>query len=102
MYPVGRHYIINTKGQDGNACEIVFKYHEEKENNIEEYLVRTGRKNLSEAELSFIHRTLIIIEASFEWLKSNLGSRPIFTKKTAVKLPIHWLVFLHTVLFFRY
>lgn len=90
-YPVGQHYTINVKEQDGNACEIVWMYHEEKEKNFGEYIIRTSRKDLAEAELSIIHRTLTMIEASFEWLKSDLGLRPNFHQKDS-RVTTHALI----------
>jgi hypothetical protein len=74
-------YTIEVKEEKGNAYEIVWKYNAEKEKDFGEYIIRTSRTDLEDTEISFIHRTLTMIEASFEWLKSDLGLRPNFHQK---------------------
>jgi len=90
-YPIGQHYTIEVKEQDGNASEIVWTYHPEKEKKFGEYIIRTNRTDLAGAELSGIHRTLTMIEASFEWLKSDLGLRPNFHQKDS-RMKTHALI----------
>ena len=45
-----------------------------------EYVIRTDRLDLSEGEISQIHRSLTTIEASFRSMKSELGLRPNYHK----------------------
>jgi len=80
-YSIGHMYSIEVKEENGNACEILWKYTAEKEPTFGEYVIRTSRHDLDATELSCIHRTLTMIEASFEWLKSDLGLRPNFHQK---------------------
>lgn len=80
-YTIGHLYTIDVKEENGNAYEIVWQYNAEKEKNFGEYIIRTSRNELVDTEVSSIHRTLTMIEASFEWLKSDLGLRPNFHQK---------------------
>lgn len=81
-YKIGHMYTIEIKADaKGNAIEIVWVYDAGKENNFGEYIIRTSRNDLPEADISMIHRTLTMIESAFAWLKSDLGLRPNFHQK---------------------
>ena len=77
-YTIGHLYTIDVKAEKGNAVEITWVYNTDKEKTFGEYIIRTSRCDLDETEISGIHRTLTMIEAAFEWLKSDLGLRPNF------------------------
>jgi transposase len=52
-----------------------------KESRIGEYVLRTNRLDLSDEEISKMHRSLTTLEASFRCMKSELGLRPNFHKQ---------------------
>jgi hypothetical protein len=83
-YGVGSLYEINIEQVDGKA--VIIKYHknpygEAKEKRAGEYVLRTNRLDLSEDEISQIHRSLTTVEDSFRSMKSQLGLRPIHHKR---------------------
>ena len=83
-YGVGSLYEVNIEQIDGKAVSI--KYHknpygEAKEKRVGEYVLRTNRLDLSEKEISQIHRSLTTVEDSFRSMKSHLGLRPIHHKR---------------------
>lgn len=80
-YAIGHMYTIEVREEKDSAYEIVWKTNVAKEKNFGEYIIRTSRNELEDTEISCIHRTLTMIEASFEWLKSDLGLRPNFHQK---------------------
>jgi transposase len=80
-YSIGHLYTIDVKEENGVATEIVWQYNADKEREFGEYIIRTSRNELDGTALSCIHRTLTMIEAAFEWLKSDLGLRPNFHQK---------------------
>lgn len=45
-----------------------------------EYIIRTDRLDLSEEDISGIHRSLTTVESSFRAMKSDLGLRPNYHK----------------------
>jgi len=66
------------------VIEIKFKTNDKsikKDEDIGRYVLRTNNENLSDEEITKIHRTLTTIEASFKSMKSDLGLRPVFHKK---------------------
>ena len=80
-YTIGHLYTVEVKEVNGNVSEIIWSYNADKEKNFGEYIIRTSRNDLVDTEISSIHRTLTMIESSFEWLKSDLGLRPNFHQK---------------------
>lgn len=80
-YSIGHLYTINVKEKNGCGTEIVWKYNIDNEKQFGEYIIRTSRNDLVDTDISSIHRTLTMIEAAFEWLKSDLGLRPNFHQK---------------------
>lgn len=80
-YSIGHLYTIDVHEENGYGTEIIWKYNAEKEKRFGEYIIRTSRSDLAEVDISGIHRTLTMIEAAFEWLKSDLGLRPNFHQK---------------------
>jgi transposase len=48
---------------------------------VGEYVIRTNRLDLTEEEISEIHRMLTTVEDSFRSMKSELGLRPNYHKK---------------------
>jgi transposase len=61
----------DTQNENGKA----------KESRIGEYILRTNRLDLSDEEISKMHRSLTTLEASFRCMKSELGLRPDFHKQ---------------------
>jgi len=80
-FAIGHLYTIEVREENGKACEIAWKYGVDKEKRFGEYIIRTTRNDLEDTDISGIHRTLTMIEAAFEWLKSDLGLRPNFHQK---------------------
>ena len=80
-YKVGQHYDIKVKRNKSKASSITYSKNSKgqlKNDHVGEYLLRTNRKDLSNREISQIHRSLTMIEASFRSMKSDLGLRPIY------------------------
>jgi hypothetical protein len=83
-YGVGSLYDIEVKQQKGVATKIIFNKNpngKAKEKRVGEYVIRTNRLDLTEEEISKIHRTLTTIEDSFRSMKSELGLRPNYHKR---------------------
>jgi len=83
-YGVGSLYDIDVKQEKGVATKIIFNKNpngKAKEKRVGEYVIRTNRLDLSEEEISKIHRTLTTIEDSFRSMKSELGLRPNYHKR---------------------
>jgi hypothetical protein len=83
-YGVGSLYDIDVKQQKGVATNIIFNKNpngKAKEKRVGEYVIRTNRLDLTEEEISKIHRTLTTIEDSFRSMKSELGLRPNYHKR---------------------
>lgn len=83
-YGVGNLYEIDIEKTDGKAIRV--EYHknasgEAKEKKVGRYVLRTNRLDLSEEEISGIHRSLTTVEDSFRSMKSHLGLRPIHHKR---------------------
>jgi len=80
-YKVGQYYDIKVRRNKNKATSIIFSKNSKgqlKSKHVGEYLLRTNRKDLSNREISQIHRSLTMIEASFRSMKSDLGLRPIY------------------------
>ena len=80
-YGVGNLYNVVVTEKNGNATDITFQKNDQstiKEKAIGTYVLRTNRADLSGAEISKIHRSLVTIEDCFENMKSALGLRPNF------------------------
>ena len=80
-YKVGQLYNIKVRHKGSKATSITFNKNSKsqlKSDHIGEYLLRTNRKDLSTREISQIHRSLTMVEASFRSMKSDLGLRPIY------------------------
>ncbi|MEA3446558.1 MAG: IS1634 family transposase [Bacteroidota bacterium] len=80
-YKVGQHYDIKVRRNKNKATSITFSKNSKgqlKSEHVGEYLLRTNRKDLSNREISQVHRSLTMIEASFRSMKSDLGLRPIY------------------------
>jgi hypothetical protein len=83
-YGVGSLYDIEVKQEKGVATNIIFNKNpngKAKEKRVGEYVIRTNRLDLTEKEISEIHRTLTTIEDSFRSMKSELGLRPNYHKR---------------------
>jgi Transposase DDE domain len=83
-YKVGSLYDIDIVHNDGIVMKITFVKNEKgkaKESRIGEYVLRTNRLDLSDEEISKMHRSLTTLEASFRCMKSELGLRPNFHKQ---------------------
>jgi transposase len=77
-YKVGHLYTIDVKREDEIATAVTWRFHRTKAKKPGEYVLRTSHTDLSDAQISSLHRTLTMIESSFRWLKSDLGLRPIY------------------------
>lgn len=82
-YSVGNYFDIKVsqRGQIVNA--ITYERNLKgaaKTENLGQYVIRTDRMDLSEEDLSGIHRSLTTIESSFRAMKSDLGLRPNYHK----------------------
>lgn len=78
-YKVGKLYDIIVKKEEENATELIYKrnkHSEDKKSNLGNYVLRTNRTDLSDQEITQIHRSLTTIEDSFRSMKSHLGMRP--------------------------
>jgi hypothetical protein len=83
-YGVGSLYDIEVKQQKGVATKIIFTKNpngKATEKRVGEYVIRTNRLDLTEEEISKIHRTLTTVEDSFRSMKSELGLRPNYHKR---------------------
>ena len=83
-YHVGSYFNIEVNHENNLVKEIIFKKNLKALDKIEkfgEYVIRTNRLDLSESDISSIHRSLSNIESSFRSMKSELGMRPNFHKK---------------------
>jgi hypothetical protein len=83
-YGVGSLYDIEVKQEKGEATKIIFNKNpngKAKEKRVGYYVIRTNRLDLTEEEISKIHRTLTTIEDSFRSMKSELGLRPNYHKR---------------------
>jgi len=75
-YKIGHFYTVEVKEKEGQAVGISWHFHESKQPEPGQYLLRTNLREMSEEDLSLIHRTLTMIESAFRWLKSELGMQP--------------------------
>ncbi|MCP3921046.1 MAG: IS1634 family transposase [Desulfobacterales bacterium] len=83
-YGVGSLYNINIEQVDGKVIKIDYSRNPKgkaKERKAGEYILRTNRLDLTEKEISKIHRSLTTVEDSFRSMKSHLGLRPIHHKR---------------------
>ena len=81
---VGSLYDIEIQQVEGKVTNIEYCKNpsgKAKQNNVGNYVLRTNRLELTEDEISKIHRSLTIVEDSFRSMKSNLGLRPIHHKR---------------------
>lgn len=75
-HKVGHFYAIEVEKDQEKATDIKWNFLSGKKRAPGKYIIRTSRKDLSEGDLSMLHRTLTMIESAFRWLKSELGMRP--------------------------
>jgi hypothetical protein len=83
-YGVGSLYNIDIEQVDGKAIKIDYSKNpngKAKEKKAGVYILRTNRLDLTEEEISKIHRSLTTVEDSFRSMKSHLGLRPIHHKR---------------------
>lgn len=83
-YGVGSLYDIEVREEDGLATEIIFSKNpngKAREKRVGDYVLRTNRLDLTDEEISKIHRSLTTIEDSFRHMKSDLGMRPNYHKR---------------------
>jgi len=83
-YGVGSLYDIEIREADGEVTGI--EYHQNPKGKVKQqqtgdYILRTNRLDLTEEEISKIHRSLTTVEDSFRSMKSHLGLRPIHHKR---------------------
>jgi len=75
-FKIGQFYKIDVKREGEKAIDIKWKFLKNKPKSDGEYILRTSRIDLSDEQISVLHRTLTMIESSFRWLKMELGLRP--------------------------
>lgn len=75
-YKIGHFYTVEVREKEGQAVGITWHFNASKKQEPGQYLIRTSLKDISERDLSLIHRTLTMIESAFRWLKSDLGIQP--------------------------
>lgn len=83
-YKVGSLYDIVVDQKEGLVFEISFAKNpngKAKESRYGEYVLRTNRLDLTDEEISKVHRSLTTVEASFRSMKSELGIRPNYHKR---------------------
>jgi hypothetical protein len=82
-FHVGDCFDIKVSTRDDLATEITYQRNLKsavKSAQLGEYIIRTDRLDLSEEDISGIHRSLTTIENSFRAMKSDLGLRPNYHK----------------------
>ena len=75
-FKMGNFYTINVTKEEEKATSITWTFLKDKPKEPGEYILRTSRKDLSDEQISMLHRTLTMIESSFRWIKMSLGMRP--------------------------
>lgn len=83
-YGVGSLYDIDIQQAEGKVIKIEYSKNPKgkaKQNEVGNYILRTNRLDLTEEEISKIHRSLTTVEDSFRSMKSHLGLRPIHHKR---------------------
>lgn len=82
-FPVGDCFDIDVCTHEGKVTAITYKRNLKsaaKAEKLGEYIIRTDRLDLSEEDISGIHRSLTTVESSFRAMKSDLGLRPNYHK----------------------
>lgn len=80
-YQLGGYYEIDVQQKEGRVVKISFQHKplaEKKKRAVGQYVIRTNRIDLNAKEISQIHRSLTMVEDSFECMKGCLGLRPNF------------------------
>lgn len=83
-YGVGSLYDIDIQQVEGKVTKLEYSKNPTgtaKQQKIGNYILRTNRLDLTEEEISKIHRSLTTVEDSFRSMKSHLGLRPIHHKR---------------------
>lgn len=83
-YGVGSLYDITLESDNGKVKRINFIRNASgiaRDEKVGKYVLRTNRTDLSEEEISKVHRSLATVEDSFRSMKSHLGLRPIHHKR---------------------
>jgi transposase len=83
-YGVGSLYNIEIQHNKEQVTKIEYCKNTKgkaKQKEIGNYILRTNRLDLTEEEISKIHRSLTTVEDSFRSMKSHLGLRPIHHKR---------------------
>lgn len=83
-YGVGSLYDIEIQQVEGKATKIEYSKNprgKARQKQVGNYILRTNRLDLTEEEISKIHRSLTTVEDSFKSMKSHLGLRPIHHKR---------------------
>ncbi len=80
-HQLGGYYEIDVQQEKGRVIRINFQHNplaEKKIRAVGQYVIRTNRMDLDAKEISRIHRSLTMVEDSFECMKGCLGLRPNF------------------------
>lgn len=83
-YGVGSLYDIDIQHVEGKVIKIEYSKNPKgkaKQEQVGNYILNTNRLDLTEEEISRIHRSLTTVEDSFRSMKSHLGLRPIHHKR---------------------
>ena len=82
-FNVGDYFDIKVSQREGIVKEITYERNLKsaaRSENLGRYVIRTDRVDLSEEDISIVHRSLTTIESSFRAMKSDLGLRPNYHK----------------------
>ena len=83
-YGVGSLYDIDIQQIEGKVTTLEYRKNPKgkaKQQKVGDYILRTNRLDLTEEEISKIHRSLTTVEDSFRSMKSHLGLRPMHHKR---------------------
>jgi hypothetical protein len=83
-YGVGSLYDIDIQQIEGKVTTLEYSKNPKgkaKQQKVGDYILRTNRLDLTEEEISKIHRSLTTVEDSFRSMKSHLGLRPMHHKR---------------------
>jgi transposase len=77
-------YDIEIQQNEGKVTKLEYRKNPKgkaKQQKVGDYILRTNHLDLTEEEISKIHRSLTTVEDSFRGMKSHLGFRPIHHKR---------------------
>jgi len=81
QFKIGSQYEITVTRCKGNATKVEYKRIKKFPTTPGEYVIRTDRIDLTEEEISRLHRSLTRVEAGFRTLKQESGLRPNYHQR---------------------